>query len=93
MTSRRETHRKTKQPIAAPRRALPASRPDRRPSIFDIDLGEAAPKVAARIDRWGPALTTIVLVAYAAALAGYLLLPALSTLTDASVITWTGEGP
>ena len=85
---------RTRKPIIAPDRALPTPGTGRRrPTIFEVDLGGVAPRLAATTDRWGPALATLALVALAAGIAGWLLLPALDTLAGTSVITWTGEGP
>ena len=95
MTSRNRTRdTRTRKPIIEPRRALPTTgKGRRRPSLFELDLGEIAPRVAATTDRWGPALAIVAAVALAAGVAGWLLLPALDTLAGTSVITWTGEGP
>jgi hypothetical protein len=44
-------------------------------------------------DRWMVALTIVGLCVLAGAMVAYVLYPAMATLLDASVVTWSGEGP
>jgi hypothetical protein len=95
MTSRNKLRTmRTKTPITAPKRALPSTGSvRRRPSVFEIVSSRTAPQRATKVDWWSLILAAAVPGLLAVALVSYVLFPALSTLTDASVITWTGEGP
>lgn len=81
------------RPAVAPRRSLPSMGPHRRPSIFEVDLGEAAPRLGPPRDRWALVVAAFVVCAFATVFTAYVLQPAMTTLADASVATWTGDGP
>jgi len=94
MTSRRSTQGgRPGAPVIPPPPVHPATRPDRRPSIYHDEPSETAPRTRSRADRWTMILAAVALCALAAGVAGWLVLPALDTLSGNSAATWTGEGP
>jgi len=85
---------RTRKPITADARtgALPTRKPASEPlPVRTVNLEVPTPQQPA--DRWIVALTVAGLCVLAGVLATYLLHPAMSTLIDASVGTWSGEGP
>ena len=74
-------------------RPLPSAQPARElPSLVDARAGEVVPRRRAS-DRWLAALTIVGLCVLAGALVAYVLYPAMTTLLDGSVVTWSGDGP
>jgi hypothetical protein len=73
-------------------RAFPSAKRARGlPPVFEADpRTDTASRPA---DYWSTGFAIFGLCVLATALVAYVLYPAMDTLLDASVITWSGEGP
>jgi hypothetical protein len=94
MNSRELKNERTGKTATFVPRALPSARPDRtRPSVFEMDVPEAAPRLRRGRDRWSLAIVIVGMCVLGVALFAYVLDPAIATLSDASSTTWSAEGP